>query len=124
MSRKISINREDMSKRSPFSYTVFVVARKMMFISVVTPPSNYYGFSTQKTFWEDNFTPVNMKSCGRHNVRKHREIDNGEQNITLELFWVLDCLEKREVTHSGSRDYVRGLDKGLTNSLTLRIKRM
>ena len=40
----------------------------MMFLVVVTPPSIYHGCSTQKTFWEENFTgkkdffqSVNMK---------------------------------------------------------------
>ena len=48
---------------------------------VVIPPYIYHGFSTRKTFWEENFTDeenftfgelsaVKMKNCGRHNVRK------------------------------------------------------
>ena len=53
----------------------------MKLLAVVTPPSIYHGCSTWKTFWEENytlgeFTPVNMKNCDRHNVRKHREINN------------------------------------------------
>ena len=28
----------------------------MKFLAVVTPPSIYHGCSTQKTFWEENFT--------------------------------------------------------------------
>ena len=40
----------------------------MKFLVVLTPPSIYYGCSTQKTFWEEKFTSkedlfqsVNMK---------------------------------------------------------------
>ena len=51
-------------------------------LSVVTPPSIYYGCSTQKTLWEEKFTgeakftlgefsDVNMENCRRINVRKH-----------------------------------------------------
>ena len=48
-------------------------------LEVVTPPSIYHCLSTQKTFWDENFTPANMKICGRHNDRKHREIEDGEK---------------------------------------------
>ena len=52
--------------------------------AVLTPPSSYHGCSTQKTFWEENlilgeFTPVNMKNYGRHNVRKHRETKDSDK---------------------------------------------
>ena len=49
----------------------------MNLLAVLTPPSIYHGFYTQKTLWERKFTPVNMKNCGRCNVSKHREINNG-----------------------------------------------
>ena len=58
----------------------------MKFLSVVTPtPAIYHGCSIWKIFREDNFTPVNMKSCGRRNARKHREIKNGEKYIILDI---------------------------------------
>ena len=49
----------------------------MKLLAVVTPPSIYHGFSTQKTLWEEKFTlgeftAVNMKKCGSLNVRKYR----------------------------------------------------
>ena len=53
----------------------------MKLLAVVTPPSIYHGLSTWKTFWEEKFTPVNTTSFGRRNVRKHRDIKNGEQYI-------------------------------------------
>ena len=51
----------------------------MIILSVVSLPYIYHGCSTWKTFWEEKFTlgeftTVNMKNCGRHNVRKHIEI--------------------------------------------------
>ena len=63
-----------------------------------------------------------MTSCGRCNVRKHRDINDGEQYIILNIYSKLDCLEKREDTYSESRDYMRILGKGLTTSLALRTK--
>ena len=56
----------------------------MQLLAVVTPLSIYHGCSIWKTFWEEIFTigeltPVNMKNYGGHNVRKHREITNGEK---------------------------------------------
>ena len=55
----------------------------MKLLAVVTPLSFYRGCSNWKTFWEKKFTlakfsPVNMKSCSRRNVRKHKDIKNGE----------------------------------------------
>ena len=54
---------------------------------VVGPPSIYHGYSTWKTFWEENFTgkkqdsfePVNMRNCGKRNFRKHREIKDRDE---------------------------------------------
>ena len=55
-------------------------------LAFVTPPSIYHGCSTQKTFWEENFTvdkklfsAVNTKKFGRRNVRKHREIRGSDK---------------------------------------------
>ena len=54
----------------------------MKFLAIVSPPSIYHGCSSRKTFWEEKFAgkkqdlfePVNMRNCGKRNVRKHREI--------------------------------------------------
>ena len=78
----------------------------MNFLSVVTPPPYiYHGCSTWKKTWQNNFTPVNMTSCGRHNVRKHREIKNGEKYNIFYISYKNDCLYKREATSSESKDY-------------------
>ena len=94
----------------------------MKFLYVVTPPYIYHGCYTWKKFWEEKFIPANTRSCGRHNTRKNRETNNGEQYTALEISLKLDCMDNREVTFSGSRDYVGISGKGLTNSLTLRNK--
>ena len=70
-------------------------------------------------FWEENFTPLSMRSCGRRNVRKHKEINNGEQYIALDIFLQLDFLENREVTYSGSWYYVGISGMGINNFLYL-----
>ena len=73
----------------------------MKLIAVVTPsPAIYHGFSTRKKFWENNFTQLNMKSCGGESVRKHRDIKNGEQYTILDIYSNLDFLNKMEVTSS------------------------
>ena len=46
---------------------------------ITPPPDIYYGCFTRKMLWEEKFTPENMKSCGRRNVKKHRDIKNSEQ---------------------------------------------
>ena len=72
----------------------------MMVLSVVTPPPGiYHGFSIQKKFWEHNFTLVKIIIGVRRNIRKHRDIKNGEQYIILDISSKLDCLYKRKVTY-------------------------
>ena len=63
-----------------------------------------------------------MKSCGKRNVRKNREIKNGDKYTTLVISLELDCLDKRELTSSESRDYMGISGKDMTTSLTLRTK--
>ena len=61
----------------------------MKILAVVTPPSIYYGCSTQKTLWEETFTGrenlflvVDMENCGLCNVRKHTEIRGSDKYVT------------------------------------------
>ena len=61
---------------------------------VVTPPSIYHGCSTRKTFWEENFTgkkqyvfvSMNIRNCGKHNFRKHKEIKDSDERVTLKVY--------------------------------------
>ena len=91
--------------------------------AVVTPPTYiYHSFSNCKTFWEEEFSPVNMTTCGRRNVKKHRDIKNGRQHIILEISYKIYCVDKRELTSLESKDYMVRLGKGMTTSLYLRTK--
>ena len=82
----------------------------MKFLAVVTPPSIYHGCSTRKTFWEEKFTgkeslflSVNMKNCGRHNVRNHKEIRGSDKYVTLDISSKFDSLDKMKITSSESK---------------------
>ena len=73
----------------------------MKLLEVVTPRSIYHGCYTWKTFWEEKFTgeekslsAVNMKNCGRRNVRKHKEIKGSDKYVTLEISLKFDNLDK------------------------------
>ena len=86
----------------------------MKFLVVVTPPYIYHGCSTRKTFWEEKFTgkkqdlfvSVNMRNCGQRNVRKHKEIKDIDERVTLNIYEILkfsekfDNLDKMETTSS------------------------
>ena len=71
------------------------------FLEVLTPPpAIYHGCSTWNNFWEEKFTSVNMKICGLQNVRKNRDINNGEKYIVLYISFKINFMDKREVTYS------------------------
>ena len=83
----------------------------MKLASVVTPPSIYHGCSNRKTFWDGQFTgeekftlgeftTMNMKNCGRRNVRKHGEIKGSDNYFTLDILLKFDSLEKMMITYS------------------------
>ena len=83
----------------------------MNFLEIVTPtPAIYHGFSTQKSFWEEKFTPVNMTSCVRQNARKHRKIKNGENDYMgipgKGLTTYLDLSTKGSNKKQNSRFYI------------------
>ena len=107
-----------------FSYAAIVVTTSMKFLAVVTPPYIYHSFSTQKTFQQEKFTPMNARSCGQRNVKKHRKIKNSELYIALDIYLKIDFMQNREFTSSGSRYYVVRSCKCLTASLTLSTKRL
>ena len=78
---------------------------EMKLLSVLTPLSIYPSCSTWKTFWEENFTlceftPVNMKNCGRCNVRKHGDIKDSDKYTTLDISLNFGSLNKMRITYS------------------------
>ena len=85
------INRESKS----YELTIKVYSYhdiNMKSLVVVTPPSIYHGWSTWKTFWEEKFAAkkdlfqsVNMRNCGHHKVRKHKEIKGSDNIATLNI---------------------------------------
>ena len=101
----------------------------MNFLAVVTPPSVYHGCSTRKTFWEEKFTDkeiffldVDMKICGRRNVRKHREIRGSDKYVTLNISSKFDSLDKMKITSSESKVKLERSGKGSITSLGIKTK--
>ena len=97
----------------------------MKILSIVTSSSIYHCCSTRKTFWEekftlDEFTSLNMQNFGHRNVRKYREIKNGEKYITLDIFLKFVSLDKMQITLSEPKYYLRRSVKGLITSLVLK----
>ena len=102
----------------------------MKFLVVVTPPSIYHGCSTRKTFWEGKFTgkkqdlfeSVNMRNFSQLNVRKHKDIKNSDECVTLNIYEILkisekfDDLDKIKTTSSESKVKTEGSRKGLGNT--------
>ena len=107
---------------------------------VVTPPSIYHGCSTQKNFWWEKFTGkkqdlfelVSMRNCGKRNFRKHIEIKDSDERVTLKayenMYEILklsekfDNLDKMETTSSESKVKMEGSGKGLVTALALKTK--
>ena len=101
----------------------------MKFLVLVTPPSIYHGCSTWKLFWEEKFTgkqylflSVNMKNCGRHKDRKHKEIKGSDKCVTLNISENFDILNKMETTYSESKVELGRSGKGLVTALALKTK--
>ena len=94
----------------------------MKLLAVVTPPSIYHDCSTRKTLWEEQFTlgkfsAVNMKNCGRRNVRKNREIKGSDKYVTLDIRLKFGSLDKIRITSSATKNHLGKSGKGLITSL-------
>ena len=108
----------------------------MEFLVVVAPPSIYHGCSTRKAFWEEKFTgkkqdlfeSVKMRNHGQRNVRKHKDIKDSDECVTLNRYEILkisekfDDLDKMETTYSESKVKMEGSGKWLVTSLSLKTK--
>ena len=91
----------------------------MKLLSVVTPPSIYYGCSAWKTFWEGKFTgkgnlflAVNMKNCGHRNVRKHKDIKGSDKYVTLDISLKFYSLDKMKIISSESKINLKDREMG------------
>ena len=108
----------------------------MKFQVVVAPSSIYHGFSTRKTFWEeefagkkqDLFVSERMRNCGQINVRKHKEIKDSDERVTLNMNEILkisekfDDLDKMGNTSSESKVKMEGSGKWFVTALDLKTK--
>ena len=101
----------------------------MKLLALVTPPFIYHGCSTWKTFLEGKFTgkkilflAVDMKICGRRNVRKHKEIRGSDKYVTLDISSKFDSLDKMKITFSESKVKLERSGKGLITYLGFRTK--
>ena len=65
---------------------------------------------------------MKITSCVRRNVRKHREINIGDQYIIFNISSKLYFVENRGVASSESRYYMGRPGKGLTTSMDLSTK--
>ena len=69
-----------------------------------------------------------MKNCGRHNVRKHKEIKGSDKCVTLNIYEILnisekfDDLNKMETTSPESKIELERSGKGLVTALALKTK--
>ena len=61
-----------------------------------------------------------MKKCGRHNIRKHREIKNIEQYTALNISLKFGNMNKIKITSSKPKDYSGRSGKGLITSLSVK----
>ena len=74
------------------------------------------------------FDSVNMKNCGQRNVRKHKEIKDSDELVTLNMYEILnilgkfDDMDKMETTSSGSKVKMEGSGKWLVTALALKTK--
>ena len=79
-------------------------------------------------FWEENFTgeeifsAVNMKNCGRHNVRKHKDIKGSDQYVTLDISLKFDSLDKMKIISLESKGKLEISGKGLITSMGFKAK--
>ena len=62
---------------------------------------------------------MNIKNCGRRNIRKDREIKDSENYITLYILFKFVSLDKIIITSSEPKDYLGIPGKGLMTSLGL-----
>ena len=63
---------------------------------------------------------MNMKNCGRVNVRKHREIKNGEECLILDISFKFVSLEEMKITSSDPKSNLGISGKGLITYLGLK----
>ena len=74
----------------------------------------------EKKFTLGEFTPMSMKNCGCRNVRKHRDINDIDNYINLDISLKVFSLEKINIKSSELNDYQGRPGKGLITYLGLK----
>ena len=65
---------------------------------------------------------MNMKHCGRRNVKKHREIKGSDKYVILDISLKLESLNNMKITSSESKDNLGRSGMGLIASLGIKSK--
>ena len=65
---------------------------------------------------------MNIKNCGRQNVRKHKKMKGSDKYVTLDISSKFDSLEKMKITSSESKRKLEISGKGLITSLGFKAK--
>ena len=102
----------------------------MDFLVVVTPPSIFIMVAPlrRRSGRESSlvrkicFSLRNMKNCGRHKVKKHKETKGSDKIITLNVSAKFDSLNKMESTSSESKGKLGRSGKGLVTALAFKTK--
>ena len=68
------------------------------------------------------FSVVNMKNCGRHNVRKNKNIKGSEKYVTLCISLKFYNMYKMKITYSDSKGKLERSGEELINSLIFKAK--
>ena len=63
-----------------------------------------------------------MKNCGRHNVRKHKEIKGSDKYVTLDISLKFDTMGKMKITSSESKGKLEISGNGLITSQGFKAK--
>ena len=71
---------------------------------------------------------MNIRNCGHRNFRKHKEIKDSDERVTLNMYEILNIskkfedLDKMETTSSESKVKMEGSGKWLVTTLALKTK--
>ena len=63
-----------------------------------------------------------MKNCGRHKVRKHKEIKVSDNIVTLNVSEKFDILNNMETTSSDSKEKLGRSGEGLVTAMAFKTK--
>ena len=99
----------------------------MHLLEVLIPPSIYHGWPAWKTIWEENitlgnFTSMNMKYFGCHNVSKHRWINGDDKYVTLDISLKFGSMDKMRIISLEPKNNLGRLWKELITYLGIKYK--